>query len=82
MDPAFYKLLERRIAENHPRIKSKIQKMKTRIMAENVNIGSQEEFRNHELKQELEGIIQDQNLKNEDYAILQCIVYGRELKND
>lgn len=51
-------------------------------MAENVNIGSQEEFRNHELKQELEGIIQDQNPRNEDYDILQCIVYGRELKND
>ena len=57
MDPAFYKLLERRIAENHPRIQSKIQKMKTRIMAENVNLGSHELYRSHELKQELEGLL-------------------------
>lgn len=40
MDPVFYKLLERRIAETQPKIKSKISKMKEKILSENMKIGS------------------------------------------
>lgn len=40
MDPVFYKLLESRIAEAHPKMKSKFSKIKTKILAENMNIGS------------------------------------------
>lgn len=82
MDPAYYKLLERRIEENHPRINSKITKIKNKILAESTKIGSQEEFRSFELKQELEGLLQNNQPQNEDYDILQSLVYARDLEND
>lgn len=82
MDPVFYKLMERRIQENHPRFKSKIHKMKKRLLAENIKLGSQEEFISHELKQELEVLILNNKIQTEDYDILQAILYERELKGD
>lgn len=82
LHPLCYQDVDKRVEESWPIIKSKIQRIKKKIIQDQVVLGNNGEFYSDELKTFLKTIFSQEKPDITDYEIMQVIKLGREKIND